>query len=97
MFFYLVFLVLALAVNSAAFPSPTTTELPAQGDSLELEWAAASVYLNGSSFSVGLNDSERIGDSLSDVWDLPAGLLFCNFSSENTINHNYVTTLVNGL
>lgn len=95
MFSYLVFLVLALAVNSAPFPSPTATEFPAQGDSLDFEWAAANVSLNGSSFSVDLN--ERVGDSLSDVWDLPAGLLFCNFSSENTINHNYVTTLVNGL
>lgn len=71
-------------------PRPT-----AHGNSLDFEWAAANVSLAGNSFSVGFN--ERIVESLSDIWDLPAGLLFCNFSLESTINHNYVTTLVNGL
>lgn len=95
MAFHLVFLVLALALTSAAFPFPTATNLPAHGDSLDLEWAAAKVSIAGDSLALGMN--ERIGESLSDVWDLPAGLLFCNYSSDTTINHSYVATLMNGL
>lgn len=94
MFLHLVFLFLALAANCPAYPSSTATDLAANDNFLEVEWVAANVSLLENSFELGFN--ERIGESLSDVWDLPAGLLFCNFSRESTINHNYVTTLVNG-
>lgn len=93
MFLHLVFLFLALAANSAAYPSPTATDLPANDNSLEIEWVAANVSFPENSLAHGLN--ERIGESLSDIWDLPAGLLFCNFSTESTITHQYVETLVN--
>ncbi|KAG6364005.1 hypothetical protein INS49_009108 [Diaporthe citri] len=50
--------------------------------------------LLGDSFALGLD--EKTGQSLSDVWDLPTGLLFCNGSADIAINHNYVTDLING-
>lgn len=95
MLFHLLFLALALALSSAAFPIPKTTDRPAHGNTIELEWAAANMSLLGNSFALGLN--EKTGQSLSDVWDLPTGLLFCNETSDITINHNYVTSLINGL
>lgn len=91
---HLIFLVLAMAVNCAAYPSSIETHLPASDNSLQIEWATANVSLPENSLAHGLN--ERVGESLSDIWDLPAGLLFCNFSTESTITHKYVETLVNG-
>lgn len=93
MLFHFLFLILALALTSAAFPTPSVTDLPAHGNATELQWAAASMPLLGDSSALGLN--EKAGQSLSDVWDLPPGLLFCNESSDIPINHNYVTSLIN--
>lgn len=93
MLFSLLFLFLALCLTSAAFPVPSATDLPAHSNTTELQWAAANMSLLGNSSVLGLN--EETGQSLSDVWDLPPGLLFCNESSAIAINHNYVTSLVN--
>lgn len=91
----LVLLVLALALTSAAFPFPIATDILVNGNTPELEWAAAKVSLAWDSLALGMVG--RIGESLSDVWDLPGSLLFCNYSSETTINHSYVTGLLNSL
>lgn len=95
MAFHLLFLFLALALASAGFSIPTATDLPAYGNNTEIEWAAATMSLLGGAFAVGLNG--KTGQSLSDDWDLPTGQIFCNDSSDDTIDHNYVTTLINTL
>lgn len=95
MLFHVLVVVLALALASAAFPILPDSYLPAHGNTSEIEWAAANMSLFGDSSALGLN--ARTVQSLSDVWDLPTGLLFCNESSDITINHNYMTSLINGV
>lgn len=95
MLFHLLLVVLALALTSATFPISAQSHLPTHGNTSEMERAAATMSLLGNPFALGLN--EEIGQSLSNVWDLPTGQLFCNDSSGDTINHNYVTTLTNTL
>lgn len=91
MLFHLLLTALALALTSAKFSLPM---VPGNDNMSGIEYAAAKISLAGDSFALGLN--ERIGKSLSDVWDLPTALLFCNKSSDSTIDHSYVATLTNG-
>lgn len=91
------FCVILLILTLASFPPPcllaTGTELSSQNDSGEVEWAAASTSLVGASIDVVF--SERTVQSLSDIWDLPPGLLFCNRTTDTTITHSYVSDLMN--
>lgn len=95
MLFHLLVLIAALALTSAEPLSPTATSLLGHGDTDAIESASASMPLAPESFASVL--SGKAGQSLSENWDLPPGLMYCNKSSFSTINHDYVTTLVNGL
>lgn len=85
--------ILTLALFSAPCTLAIETGLSSHGDGGEVEWAAASTSLVEESFDIVF--SEGTGQSLSDVWDLPPGLLFCNKTTDAAINHSYVTDLMN--
>lgn len=91
--FYLILLILTLALFSPPCPLATGTELSSHNNSGEIEWAAESISLVGASIDVVFSDDTV--QSLSDAWDLPPGLLFCNRTTDTTITHTYVSDLMN--
>lgn len=91
--FCLLLLIMTLALFSMPCILATETALSSHRDAEEVDWAAASISLVGASIDVIF--SESTVQSLSDVWDLPPGLLFCNRTTDTTITHSYVSDLMN--
>lgn len=94
---HMLLLLLVMALFSAASQAPaaikTNLAARAYGDIDETDWAAATVSLQGIDFV-----AEPVeGSSLSDIWDLPPGLLFCNRTTDTKILHSDVTNLVTSL
>lgn len=93
--FYLILFILTLALFSTPCTLATETQLSSSGGAEEGDWATATISLVGASIDVIF--SESTVQSLSDVWDLPPGLLFCNRTTDTTITHTYVSDLINSV
>ncbi|KAG8157864.1 hypothetical protein KVR01_012136 [Diaporthe batatas] len=93
--FLVLFLVLAMALFSGASQVAKETGLGALQavDPDETEWAAATFSLQASHIIA----DPPAGSSLSDIWDLPPGLILCNKTTDTKILHSDVDNLVTSL